>query len=141
VAGGFSWPVRVYWEDTDGGGIVYHASYLRFLERSRTEWLRSLGCSQTALAADPGVVFAVTRLLIDYRRPARLDDALSVVCAAAAVGAASLSFEQRILREAPSGGEELLVTATVKVACVNARTLKPQRIPETLAAVLSSKNL
>jgi acyl-CoA thioester hydrolase len=136
MADGFSFPVRVYWEDTDGGGIVYHASYLRFLERGRTEWLRAQGWSQTQLAADSGVVFAVTTMTIDFRRPARLDDVLRVVCEPTAAGAASVTFEQQILRDDAGGGLELLVSATVKVACVGARTLKPQRLPGALAAVL-----
>jgi len=76
----FSWPARVYWEDTDGGGIVYYANYLRYLERARTEWLRSLGFSQQQLARDPGIVFAVVSLNIEYRRPAKLDDELLVTC-------------------------------------------------------------
>ena len=76
----FVWPTRVYWEDTDGGGVVYYANYLRFLERARTEWLRSLGYTQSALAADPGVLFSVVEASIRYRRPARLDDLLLVSC-------------------------------------------------------------
>jgi acyl-CoA thioester hydrolase len=133
----FSWPVRVYWEDTDGGGIVYHASYLRFLERARTEWLRSLGWSQVGLAAEPGIVFAVASLTIDYRRPARLDDALEVSCEPSVPGPASVLFRQEIYRSAPDGARELLVTAAVKVACVNSTSFRPQRLPEALAAALS----
>ncbi len=79
-APGFTWPARVYWEDTDGGGVVYYANYLKFLERARTEWLRALGFVQTELAKDPGIVFVVASVTIDYRRPARLDDALIVTC-------------------------------------------------------------
>ena len=94
----FSWPVRVYWEDTDGGGIVYYANYLRFLERSRTEWLRSLGFSQQALAREPGVLFAVVNVSVQYRRPARLDDELIVTCEPRADGSVCISFAQRILR-------------------------------------------
>lgn len=133
---GFSWPVRVYWEDTDGGGIVYHASYLKYLERARTEWLRERGCSQTQLATDPGIVFTVASLSIQYRRPARLDDLLTVLCGEVHLGAASVSFEQQILRQAAGTAPELLVSAVVKVACVNARTMKPQRLPALIAAAL-----
>ena len=86
----FTWPCRVYWEDTDGGGIVYYANYLRFLERARTEWLRSLGYSQQALARDPGIVFTVVSLNIDYRKPARLDDELVVTCVPSTEGAVTL---------------------------------------------------
>jgi acyl-CoA thioester hydrolase len=123
----FSWPARVYWEDTDGGGIVYYANYLRYLERSRTEWLRSLGYSQRALASDPGIVFAVVSVSVQYRRPARLDDELTVTCEPQLERSASLRVAQRILR-----AEEALVTAEVRVACVDARTLRPRRLPETL---------
>ena len=76
----FRWPARVYWEDTDGGGIVYYANYLRFLERARTEWLRALGHSQAGLARDPGILFSVVSLSIKYRAPAQLDDELEVSC-------------------------------------------------------------
>lgn len=133
---GFSWPVRVYWEDTDGGGIVYHSNYLKYLERARTEWLRQRGCSQTQLAADPGIVFTVATLSLQYRRPARLDDLLTVVCAPVLLGAASLTFEQQILREGAGSEPEVLVSASVKVACVNARSLKPQRLPPAVAGAL-----
>ena len=94
----FSWRTRVYWEDTDAGGVVYYANYLRFMERARTEWLRTLGFCQRDLANNHGVLFAVTRVRIDYRRPARLDDELSVTCEPRTVGAASVSFAQNILR-------------------------------------------
>src|SRR5204862_1998187 len=88
----FSWPVRVYWEDTDGGGVVYYANYLKFLERARSEWLRSLGYSQRVLAEDPGIVFAVVSLNIEYRKPARLDDELLITCEPKVEGAATIAF-------------------------------------------------
>jgi acyl-CoA thioester hydrolase len=121
---GFSWPARVYWEDTDGGGIVYYANYLRFLERARTEWLRTFGVSQQTLAKDPGVVFTVVSLSIQYRRPAKLDDELTITCEPNVDGAASVRFAQRIYR-----GDMLLVEADVLVACVDAQTLRPKRLP------------
>jgi acyl-CoA thioester hydrolase len=130
----FAWPVRVYWEDTDGGGIVYYANYLRFLERARTEWLRSLGYSQHALSEEPGIMFAVVSLNVEYRRPARLDDELVITCEPEVEGAASMRFTQQIYR----GGREalakdrLLVEANVRVACVDARTLRPKRLPDFL---------
>ena len=138
----FRWPARVYWEDTDGGGIVYYANYLRFLERARTEWLRSLGYSQKALARDPGIVFAVVSLSVDYRKPARLDDELVITCEPSAAGAVTLRFAQRIYRKepvaAPATGaadrEGLLVEADVRVACVDAATLRPKRLPDFLVA-------
>jgi len=124
----FRWASRVYWEDTDGGGIVYYGNYLRFLERARTEWLRSLGFSQLKLAEDPGVLFAVVSLNIEYRRPAKLDDELLITCEPAIEGAASVRFAQRIYR----GADELLVEAGVRVACIDARTLRPKRLPDFL---------
>jgi acyl-CoA thioester hydrolase len=137
----FRWPARVYWEDTDGGGIVYYANYLRFLERARTEWLRSLGYSQNALARDPGIVFAVVSLSVDYRKPARLDDELVITCEPSAEGAVTMRFAQRIYRKepgatAPGGadGAGLLVEADVRVACVDAATLRPKRLPDFLVA-------
>jgi acyl-CoA thioester hydrolase len=130
----FCWPARVYWEDTDGGGIVYYANYLRFLERSRTEWLRACGWSQQALMQDPGIVFTVVSLQVDYRRPARLDDALDITCEPRREGAATLRFAQQVLRRNPAGGAaaELLVSADVRVACLDARTLRPRRLPAFL---------
>ncbi len=131
----FRWASRVYWEDTDGGGIVYYGNYLRFLERARTEWLRSLGFSQRELAEEPGVLFAVVSLNIEYRRPARLDDELAITCEPAVEGAATIRFAQQIYRGAAAAltKDALLVEASVRVACVDARTLRPKRLPEFLA--------
>ena len=130
----FRWASRAYWEDTDGGGIVYYANYLRFLERARTEWLRSLGYSQRALAEEPGILFAVVSLNIEYRRPAKLDDELLITCEPAVEGAATIRFVQRIYRGAGTAltKEGLLVEASVRVACVDARTLRPKRLPDFL---------
>jgi acyl-CoA thioester hydrolase len=128
---GFSWPARVYWEDTDGGGVVYHANYLRFLERSRTECLRALGISQTTLVQELGVLFVVASLTIDYRRPARLDDALTITCDVAADGGACLSFQQQILR-----GEDVLVAASVRVASIDAQSFRPKRVPAAVVDAL-----
>jgi acyl-CoA thioester hydrolase len=132
----FVWQARVYWEDTDAGGIVYYANYLRFLERSRTEWLRARGVSQLALASDPGVVFSVVALEAQYRRPARLDDLLSISCEPALEGGASIVFSQRIWRE-PLESESLL-SASVRVACLDAATLKPRRLPQVIVRELST---
>jgi acyl-CoA thioester hydrolase len=131
----FRWASRVYWEDTDGGGIVYYGNYLRFLERARTEWLRSLGFSQRELAEEPGVLFAVVSLNIEYRRPAKLDDELVITCEPAVEGAATIRFAQQIYRGAGAAliKDALLVEANVRVACVDARTLRPKRLPEFLA--------
>ncbi|MGH8221093.1 MAG: tol-pal system-associated acyl-CoA thioesterase [Steroidobacteraceae bacterium] len=150
----FCFPARVYWEDTDGGGVVYYANYLRFLERARTEWLRAAGISQQALAREQGIVFTVTSVEVHYRRPARLDDELLVTCSPQRSGAASVSFAQRILRAAgaaeglgePLDGaagsraapveDGLLAEADVRVVCVDAHTFRPQRLPRFLIDVL-----
>jgi acyl-CoA thioester hydrolase len=131
----FVWEARVYWEDTDAGGIVYYANYLRYLERARTEWLRARGIWQRQLAIDTGVVFSVVALEVQYRRPARLDDLLSVSCDPARTGGASIGFAQRIWRT----GEELepLLIAQVRVACLNARSMKPQRLPPAIEQILA----
>ena len=133
----FTWAARVYWEDTDGGGIVYYANYLRFLERARTEWLRSLGHSQQELAQTQGILFAVAGLSIEYRRPARLDDELTITCEPGLERATVLRFAQQILRRTGSADTNLLVTAQVRVVCVDARTLKPKKLPDFLLAGLS----
>jgi len=129
---GFLWPARVYWEDTDGGGIVYYANYLRFLERARTEWLRQLGHSQQRLASEEGILFTVVSLEIEYRVPARLDDELEISCEPRPQGPASLRFAQCVYRRAPGAERELLAQACVRVACVDARTLRPRRLPAFL---------
>jgi acyl-CoA thioester hydrolase len=136
----FRWGSRVYWEDTDGGGIVYYANYLRFLERARTEWLRSLGYSQRTLAQEPGIVFAVVSLNIEYRKPAKLDDELLITCEPQVEGAASIAFAQQIYRGGDGtraladGAPSLLVEASVRVACLDARTLRPKRLPDFLTS-------
>lgn len=123
----FAWPVRVYWEDTDAGGVVYYANYLKFLERARSEWLRALGFEQDVLRARDGVVFVVRRVEIDYLAPARFNDALEVTVGLAEAGRASLDIEQAIVR-----GPTRLVTARVKLACVEAVKFKPARIPPSI---------
>lgn len=120
----FIWPVRVYWEDTDAGGVVYYATYLKFLERARTEWLRSLGVEQGELVAEHGVVFVVRRVEADYHRPARFDDALQVTCRLEETGRASLAIAQTVERAG-----ELLLSARVRAACVTADGFRPARIP------------
>jgi acyl-CoA thioester hydrolase len=120
----FEWPVRVYWEDTDAGGIVYHSNYLAFMERARSEWLRALGIDQAALQATERVQFAVVDMTVQWRRPARYDDLLTVTAEVVETGGATFRFAQSILR-----GDETLVEASVRVAAVNADTMKPCRIP------------
>jgi acyl-CoA thioester hydrolase len=133
----FTWPVRVYWEDTDGGAIVYYASYLRFLERARTEWLRAHGHSQAALARDSGILFTVVSLQVDYRAPARLDDELAISCQPRAEGSASLRFLQSIHRI--GAAPQLLVDAAVRVACLDARSLRPRRLPVFLVNAVQAE--
>ncbi len=122
----FIWPVRVYYEDTDSGGVVYYANYLKFMERARTEWLRSLGYEQGRLNKD-GIVFAVRRAEVDYLRPARFDDWLEVRNRLSGCGRASIEFTQGIFR-----GEELLCRGRIKVACLDADTFKPRALPEQM---------
>ncbi len=124
TAGEFRWPVRVYYEDTDAGGVVYHTGYIRYFERARTEWLRALGYSQHRLVQEEGVLFTVVDLAIRYRRPARLDDLLEVVTRADVSGA-SVSFRQSV--HGPDAA--LLADGTVRVACVDAGNFKPRRLP------------
>jgi len=132
----FLWQARVYWEDTDAGGIVYYANYFRFLERARTEWLRSRGISQRALARDPGLIFTVIELQAQYRRPARIEDLLAISCQPAREGGASLRFEQNVWRDSDAG--ELLLQASVRVACLDAQSLKPRRLPEVIIRELGA---
>lgn len=128
----YSWPVRVYYEDTDAGGVVYYANYLRFFERCRTEWLRALGFDQATLARREGVIFVVARAELHYRRPARLDDNLAIQVRVAERLAGSMVFEQRALR-----GTELLCEGRFKVASVDARSFKPTRLPAALGIAFS----
>lgn len=127
----FTWPVRVYWEDTDAGGVVYYANYLKFLERARTEWLSALGLEQDRLAREEGVVFVVRRVEADYLRPARFNDRLMVESRLTALNRASLEMAQRILRPGP-GGDEVLLEAVVRVACVAHPGFRPAKIPATV---------
>jgi len=122
----FVWPIRVYYEDTDAGGVVFYANYLRFMERARTEWVRALGYEQDALMVDPGILFAVRRTEVDYLEPARFNEMLSVRTRVAGIRGASLDFQQEIVREAD---DRLLSRGLVKVACLDAGTMRPARIP------------
>lgn len=121
----FAWPLRVYYEDSDAGGVVYHSNYLNFMERARTEWLRSLGFEQTELRDQLNVLFVVRSLQLQYKKPAKFNDAITVESTIQHMGRSLLTFEQRILR----GDGQLLTTATVEVACLQADSMKPTRIP------------
>ena len=123
----FSWPVRVYFQDTDAGGVVYHASYVNFLERSRTEWLRTFGYSNAGLMKELGVVFVVRSLKLDYLKPAVLDDLLTVTSQVKEIGRSRLNVQQAVLR-----GEEVLVEGEVHLVCVDVKTFKPVSVPDVL---------
>lgn len=123
----FRWPIRVYYEDTDAAGIVYYANFLKFFERCRTEWLRALGIEQQRLKERDGLQFVVVAASIEYRRPARLDDELSISARIAEAARSYLVFEQQATR-----ADELLAVARVKVASVDATTLAPTRLPAQL---------
>ena len=125
----FVWPVRVYYEDTDSGGVVYYANYLKFMERARTEWLRVRGFEQDALLREQQLLFAVRTLSVDYHRPARFNDLLTVVSQIVDARGASFLFAQTIQREV---GAELLCSARVRVACIDAGTFRARRIPRQL---------
>lgn len=129
----FSWPTRVYWEDTDAGGVVYHAQYLAFLERARSEWLRARGVAQDRLRMEHDLVFAVRAMRIDFRAPARLDDLLDVSVAVRDCRKASLVFSQAIHR-----GGALLLDAEVRVAALRASDFRPRPIPRSLQDNLAS---
>ena len=126
----FFWPVRVYYEDTDSGGVVYYANYLKFMERARTEWLRSIGVDQPTLMRDQRLMFVVVSTDVKYLKPARFDDLLNVSCRMMSITRTSLSFEQEIRRNDELG--ELLISGSVKAACVDADRLRPRAIPANL---------
>jgi acyl-CoA thioester hydrolase len=128
----FNWPVRVYYEDTDSAGIVYHASYLRFMERARTEWLRSLGFELPELRSEHEALFTVSRLHIDYLLPANFNDMLDVGLRLARFGRVSFLLEQTVCRTP----RELLCRAEVRIACVDAKTLRPRPIPQAVCMEL-----
>ena len=128
---GFHWPVRVYWEDTDAGGVVYYANYLNFMERARSEWLRAKGFEQDVLRDEQGVVFVVRRVEVDYLSPARFNDALDVSVSLHHLGQARLTVDQTITR-----GETRLIAARVTLACIDAALFKPAKIPATILQAL-----
>ena len=125
---GFKWPVRVYWEDTDAGGIVFYANYLKFFERARTEWLRFSGIEQQQLKSQTGGMFVVAETTIRYKRPARLDDALIVTACLQHSGQASMTiFQQALIQD--SGQNIVLCEGTIRIGWVDAASMRPARIP------------
>ena len=133
----FAFDVRVYWEDTDAGGIVFYANYLKFFERARTEWLRSLGIEQQKLREQTGGMFVVTQAQVDYHRPARLDDQLLVTARLQASGRASMTIRQQAFLQSPADGPQLLSEASIRIGWVDGASMRPQRIPISLLEQLS----
>ena len=123
----FSWPVRVYYEDTDAGGVVYYANYLKFMERARTEWLRAHGVEQDRLTAEHGTLFVIVGCNVRYHKPARFNERLEVTVALGEHGRSRFAVEQTVRR-----GDEILVSATVTAACIDAATFRPRPIPSPL---------
>ena len=138
----FQFPIRIYWEDTDAGGIVFYANYLKFFERARTEWLRALGIEQQALKTEVGGMFVVSETSLKYHRPAQLDDLLSVTAELAEAGRASLTLRQQAWRtisgEQIDPAPQLLAEGTIRIGWVDSSTLKPGRIPATILKALQS---
>lgn len=124
--------VRVYWEDTDAGGVVFYANYLKFFERARTEWLRALGLEQQALREATGAIFIVSDTTLRYRAPARLDDLLAITVAPTEIGRASMVLAQQAWR-----GDQLLCEGTIRIGCIDAGTFRPRRFPTEITCRLT----
>jgi acyl-CoA thioester hydrolase len=129
-----SHPVRIYWEDTDAGGVVFYANYLKYFERARTEWLRALGFGQQQMRAEKGLMFVVTDTHVRYLQPARLDDRLDITVQLAAAARATLTLAQAALR-----GTTLLADSRITLACVEAETFRPKRLPKMILDALTSQ--
>ena len=127
----FNWSIRVYYEDTDSGGVVYHSNYLNFMERARTEWLRQLGFEQTYIRDELNVIFVVHNMQIIFKKPAKFNDMLTVNSKLHKVGHSSFEFLQKI-----TVNQQILVEAQVKLACVNALTFKPVGIPNQIKSTM-----
>ena len=134
----FHWPCRVYYEDTDSGGVVYYANYLKYMERARTEWLRSFGLEQDKLIKDQGVIFAVRSVNVDYLKPARFNQLLSVSAEIFEFGKASITFSQEVSVDNSSVDSpgEVLCQGQIKIACLDAISMKPQAIPQIVRDAL-----
>lgn len=144
----FRWPVRVYYEDTDNGGVVYYANYLKFMERARTEWLRSLGLEQDKLVVEEGIIFAVRSAQVDYLKPATFNQLLSVSAEVVETGKASITFNQEVVVDNPVVNNSVTITegvggynvtpgdilcrGQIKIACLDANTMKPRAIPKPI---------
>jgi acyl-CoA thioester hydrolase len=123
----FKWSVRIYFEDTDSGGVVYHSNYLKFMERARTEWLRSLNLNQADLKKKDKVMFVVAKVYIDYKKAAQFNDALDIETSVDNIGASKVDLTQNIMKNS-----ELYTSAKVSIACIHSETFKPQRIPKLI---------
>ena len=136
----FTIPVRIYYEDTDAGGVVYYANYLKFFERCRTEWLRNIGHDQADLLRDPGIAFVVRTVNVEYLKPARLDDQLMIGLEVEKITRAQIFFRQHIRRANPAidGGWYELVTGTIQIVCVNSALMKTTSIPPLLRTKLEA---
>ena len=130
----FIWPVRVYYEDTDAGGVVFYANYLKFFERARTEMLRTIGYEQDELIANEGMIFAVRSVQVDYLRPARFNELLQVSAEVVDAKKVSLTFEQQIIR-----GNDVLCKSIIRIACLDANNMRPKIIPENLIELLKNE--
>ncbi len=138
----FSWPVRVYYEDTDSGGVVYYANYLKFMERARTELLRSIGYQQDQLQQELGIIFAVHSANIQYKKPARFNDELNVVTSISSLGKASIHFKQSVFLKSSHHSDSamaLLSEAEIKIACINAEKFTPQSIPASIVEKINKE--
>ena len=129
----FNLPVRVYYEDTDAGGVVYHSNYLNFMERARTEWLRHAGFEQDTLIEKKQILFAVRKISIDYNKPALFNDLLNIKTRIIEQRKVSLLFEQLVFNQA----EEMICNAEIKIVCIDSNTLRPKPIPETILSELN----
>jgi len=130
----FSWPLRIYWEDTDAGGVVYHARYVAFMERARSEWMRAMGYGQEAMRSGDGQVFVVRAMTLDFLKPAKLDDQLIITVQVCESRRTSLHVEQHILRD-----DQLLLKARVHLVAVGTRSFRPQAIEAALLATLQQQ--
>ena len=130
----FIWPIRVYYEDTDAGGVVFYANYLKFFERARTEMLRAMGHEQDKLMINPGIIFAVRSVQVEYLKSARFNEQIDVSAEVVIAKRASLTFEQLITR-----GDDVLCTSMTRIACLDANTLRPKEIPKILQELLKNE--
>ncbi|MBF6630770.1 MAG: tol-pal system-associated acyl-CoA thioesterase [Comamonas sp.] len=135
----FSFPIRVYWEDTDAGGIVFYANYLKFFERARTEWLRNVGVAQQKLRDEVGGMFVVTHAELNYLHPARLDDMIEVTAVLQSAGRASITIAQQAFLQPVSSDEapKLLCEGSIRIGWVDSTTMRPARIPNSIVEKLS----